>query len=184
MSKHSKEYRAASAQMKRVYKSGKSKPSVTREELTPHLSALGAKVKKRRRGKSFEPGNGFGSEHRFKKGVSGNPGGRTKCSELRKALRVKLASMASLPKPGRTFAEKVADKWVDLALNGNSAAIAAIADNAEGRPHQSISVDDSTQDSMLLLVAGMNRMSAHLGPPEDNSPRFLEEKNDDHDSNG
>jgi hypothetical protein len=172
----SREYKLAQKQMKRVHKSGKSKPSVTREELTPHLSALGAKVKKRRRGKSFEKGNGFGSEHRFKKGVSGNPGGRTKCSELRKALRVKLASTASLPKPGRTFAEKMADKWVQVALNGNSAAIAAIADNAEGRPHQSISVDDSTQDSMLLLVAGMNRMSAHLGPPEDNS-LLLEERN-------
>jgi hypothetical protein len=132
-------------------------------KLTP---ALSVKLKKRPRGRSFEKGNGFGAAHRYKPGESGNPGGRTKCAEISAALRAKLKSEFSLPRAGRTYAEKLVDEWVEQGLGGNTAAIAAIADRAEGRPLVSVSVFDAANDPLNKLVEFMAEESARLGPPE------------------
>jgi hypothetical protein len=139
------------------------------KQLTPAISPAeiraALKIKRRPRGKSFEKGNGFGAEHRYKPGQTGNPGGRTKCSEIRKYLRIKLGAEVALPRKGRTYAERVVDKWIDLALAGNAAAISAIADNAEGRPAVTI-LGDGRPDVLVELRDAMNRRSSQIGPPE------------------
>jgi len=99
------------------------------------------------------------------KGVCPNPGGRTKSAEISKALRVKLKSEVSLPRVGRTYAEQLVDEWVSLGLGGNAAAIAGIADRAEGRPSVSIGFDQS-ENPLIELVAAMHLRSKQIGPPE------------------
>src|SRR5271156_1540345 len=106
--------------------SAKGGKSVTRGALTPDTRVSIVRIKKRPRGKSFQPGNGFGSEHRFKKGMpSANPSGRPLCKEISVALRDRLAS--DRPIPAKTYAEKVAKKWLDESLDGNIAAIVSMS---------------------------------------------------------
>jgi hypothetical protein len=133
--------------------------------LTPDLGAL-PKTKKRPRGRPFPKGdNPVGLSTRFRKGESGNPHGRPKSAEISKALRKLLAAEVSLPRKGRTYAEKLVTKWVEKGLGGNTAAIAAIADRAEGRPNISISTDGSG-DNLTLILAAMSERHAQIGPPE------------------
>jgi hypothetical protein len=122
------------------------------------------KIKKRPRGKPFEKGHGFGAEHRFKPGQSGNPEGRPKCKEISKALRELLASERRLP--AKTGAEKIARKWFEQGLLGNVAALVSLADRCEGRPNISIS-SDGTGDNLPLLIAGMYERHMDIGPPEE-----------------
>jgi Family of unknown function (DUF5681) len=121
---------------------------------------------------SFEKGNGFGSEYRFKPGESGNPGGRAKSAELSSALRAKLKSDKVQKLPSRTFAEKLSDKLVEEGLDGNVAAIVAIADRTEGKPATSITLGDG--DHIKTLCAIMTSKSDELGPPEGFIPHQLE----------
>jgi uncharacterized protein DUF5681 len=121
------------------------------------------KIKKRPRGKSFQPGHGYGSAHRFKPGQSGNPQGRPACKEISKALREILASDHRLP--AKTGAEKVARKWFEQGLLGNVAALVSLADRVEGRPNISISHDGSG-DNLTLILTAMNERHQMIGPPE------------------
>jgi hypothetical protein len=138
---------------------------VRKRNLTPDHDVELPRVKRRPRGKPFPKGHSFGLAHRFKPGESGNPHGRPKSAEISKALRTKLAAEISLPRIGRTYAEQLVDKWVALGLKGNAAAIAAIADRAEGRAAISITTD-TNDNSLNLIVASWNERSAELGPPE------------------
>jgi hypothetical protein len=75
-----------------------SKPErLCQQNLAPVISPPTVRVKKKPRGKSFEPGNCFGSEHRFKKGICPNPGGRAKSHEISVALRELLKSESKKP---------------------------------------------------------------------------------------
>jgi hypothetical protein len=123
------------------------------ERFTP---APRLKVKKRPRGRSFEKGNGFGSEHRYRPGQSGNPGGRPACREISKALREILSS--EKPFKPRTGAERLAIKWFLQSLAGNTAALVSLADRCEGRPAQSLHVTDGQEDMALQMIEGMNRL--------------------------
>lgn len=161
-------------------KAASSKKGLSKQNLSPDHGLTLPSVRKRPRGKAFAKGHSIGAEFRFKKGEpSKNPKGRPKCAALREALRKKLGSEASLPRKGRTFAEKIVDRWVDLALAGNAAAISAIADNAEGRPTVSIDMFDNRVDPFKELIVAMHRRSQIAGPAEDSNeddpaPKLLE----------
>jgi len=137
---------------------------VSTQDSTPPLSVIGPKPKARPRGKSFEKGNGFGSEHRFKKGCpSPNPGGRPKSAYISEALRAKLKSETTKPLKARTYAEKLVDEWVEQGLDGNVAAIAAIADRAEGRPAITV-VSDGRPDNLTLWCESIKELHLAQNP--------------------
>lgn len=121
------------------------------------------RIKKRPRGRSFEPGNGFGSATRYKKGESGNPSGRPACKEISKALRELLATNG-LMKP-RTNAEKLAVKWFLQSLAGNIPAMISLAERCEGRPAIALSITNEN-DPLIELIAAMHEESRRIGPPE------------------
>jgi len=161
-------------------KSSKGGKGVTRGALTPDTGVSIVRIKKRPRGKSFQPGNGFGSEHRFKKGMpSANPSGRPLCKEISVALRDRLAS--DRPIPAKTYAEKVAKKWLDESLDGNIAAIVSMSNRVEGCPATAMQITGG-MDNLSLIVAHMNQRSTdELGHPEGFIPRppELEEDNEE-----
>jgi hypothetical protein len=140
---------------------------------SPVLSALGVKVKGRPRGKSFEPGHGYGAEHRFKPGQSGNPGGRPKSAELSTALKAKLKSDTTRKLKSRTYAEKLCDELVEQGLLGNVSAITAIGDRTEGKPAVTI-LDDGRPNQLTLLIDSMTERSREIGHPEGWMPPLLE----------
>jgi hypothetical protein len=88
------------------------------------------------------PSPDVGKPYHWKKGQSGNPGGRPKMAPLSQACRELLAS----PKPddpdGGTYAEVIAQVLADKALAGDIRAAQELADRAEGRARQSIAVEN------------------------------------------
>jgi hypothetical protein len=81
----------------------------------------------------------------FKKGESGNPGGRPKELAWRNALQ-----MAITAKTGKPLAEalaEIANGLVDLALAGNLTAIREIADRVDGKPSAQVSLNHGLDDS-------------------------------------
>ena len=96
---------------------------------------------------AFDPSIGRGTQ--WKKGQSGNAGGRPKSRMLSEAFRARLAEVVPGDRRGRTYAELIAENVVEIALGEGSAAIAAaneIADRIEGRATQSIQVSDLVAD--------------------------------------
>lgn len=75
----------------------------------------------------------------FRKGQSGNPGGRSKDRAWRDALRL---AVNRLTEDGeQKLLNVIAEKLVALALEGNLAAIREIADRLDGKPIQAVSLD-------------------------------------------
>lgn len=80
----------------------------------------------------------------FRPGHSGNPGGRPKGS-----VKVSSCYERSLSRPfpgdaqGRTYAQVIADKAVELAAEGRIDAIKEVTDRTEGRSKQIIDVNRS-----------------------------------------
>jgi hypothetical protein len=90
----------------------------------------------------------IGASTRWRKGQSGNPGGRPKSRVLSEALRVRLAQVKD-DATGRTFAEAIADNLVRLACSDEPNAVHAaveIANRLEGRSRQSIEFSDISAD--------------------------------------
>jgi hypothetical protein len=132
----------------------------SKQQLAPVTRVTVARIKKRPRGRSFEKGNGFGSEHRFQKGMpSANPSGRPLCKEISKALVQRLASTG--PISARSGAEKLANEWYKQASTGNVPALVSLANRVEGCPATAIQV--TGQDNLVLLLEAM---TGELGPPE------------------
>ena len=95
----------------------------------------------------FNPNIGVGT--RWKRGTSGNPGGRPKSRLLSEALRTRLAEVKAGDLAGRTYAEVVAQNLVEIACSEGPGAVHAaneIGDRIEGRSRQSIEVADITAD--------------------------------------
>jgi hypothetical protein len=88
------------------------------------------------RGRPFEKGNA----HAFKRGQSGNPGGRPKSTKLTEALLAKLGERASAISD-MTFAEFIAQALITQALKGDIRAIAEIFDRSEGKPRQAVTLE-------------------------------------------
>jgi hypothetical protein len=79
----------------------------------------------------------------FKKGVSGNPGGRPKRTPLADACRDVLALSVPDDPEGRTYAQKIAATLAEMAAEGDIGATRELADRAEGRARQSIEIEQS-----------------------------------------
>jgi HPt (histidine-containing phosphotransfer) domain-containing protein len=91
----------------------------------------------------------------FQKGVSGNPGGRGKAL-ITRALREELEAPAE-DSPTLTNAQVIARKLVSMAKSGEIQAIKEIADRAEGKPRQSVTL---TMDTRERLEAAVNQVMA------------------------
>jgi len=131
--------------------------------------------KYRPRGKAFKPGNAFGLATRFRKGVSGCPGGRAKNTAITHALR-ELLAVKITDENGQEFtaAELVAMRVVEHALNGSLPAASEVTDRTEGRPRQTIEMPGSRDDPLLQILEEMGEEHKLLGPPpkprEDQEP--------------
>ena len=94
----------------------------------------------------------------WKPGQSGNPAGRPKLAPLSKAYREKLDEPCPFMR-GRTWAQAIATKMVRLAFMGNLAAAAEIADRAEGKPRQALTIarEEENVDTIGIIqrLAGL-----------------------------
>jgi hypothetical protein len=91
----------------------------------------------------FDSSIGIGT--RFRKGVSGNPGGRPRSRLLSEALRNRLGEIRPGDPDKRTWAEAIASNLVEIACGEGPGAVHAaneISDRIEGRARQSIEVSD------------------------------------------
>lgn len=82
-----------------------------------------------------------GEAHRWRKGQSGNPGGRSPMGALARACRTKLGKRIPYDDAGRRYAEAIADYLGGQALLGDLRSIRELADRAEGRPGQLLEME-------------------------------------------
>ena len=151
--------------MKKTAKSRKLAKGVTRE-FTP---VLRVKVKRLPRGKPFEPGNGFGAATRFKKGEpSANPGGRPKTRLISESARKQIGADIHRAPKLETEADLIVAAQLKKARKGDVVAAAFLADRAEGKP--AVTVLNEGEDTLKLLVFGMDEMYSQLGRPEGMEP--------------
>ena len=91
-----------------------------------------------------------GKSTRWKKGTSGNPGGRPKSALVSEALRKQLVQLKPGDKQARTYAEMIAANMIEIAseADGSEAVHAAgmICDRIEGRVKQQLEFNDITAD--------------------------------------
>ena len=80
----------------------------------------------------------------FKLGQSGNPAGRPRMAPLSQAYRDKLSAPVPHDPQGRTFAQAIADSLAERALAGDIRAAQELADRAEGKPRQSLEIENVT----------------------------------------
>jgi Family of unknown function (DUF5681) len=99
------------------------------------------------------PSPDVGKAYRWKKGQSGNPGGRPKSKTLSDAYRNKLEEPVPNDPEERTWAELIAEAQVRDAVRGNVQAAREIADRTEGRARQAIEFEDAT------MTKAFDRMS-------------------------
>ena len=137
------------------------------------------RVKKRPRGKSFEPGNGFGSKHRFKPGVSGNPSGRPLCKEVNAASRSFLASGIHKSPRAQTNAEAIVAAQGRKAKKGDLGAAQFLADRAEGRAAVSVTHNDQGRGFLDLWIAQTDATVEERGRPEGWRPPLELSEGDD-----
>jgi hypothetical protein len=76
----------------------------------------------------------------FQPGQSGNPGGKTKAKAFESMLRIAINEAGK--EPGTTRLRDVATALVDEAIEGNVAAINAIADRLDGKVPQAVMGDE------------------------------------------
>jgi hypothetical protein len=171
----SREYKLASKQMERVLRAKPSAAGGKQATKAPTSGPSPRRLKLRHapRGKAFAKGNSFGVATRFKPGHKAKaPGLRHVSKEVSDALRRMAAMPAGVEFEARSVAEWTAIKLYRMIQNGSLPAIRELINRCEGLPVQSIRVNESTQDGLLLLIEGMDKVSAKLGAPEDNSPRL------------
>ncbi|MBL8845453.1 MAG: hypothetical protein JNN24_06745 [Hyphomicrobium zavarzinii] len=86
----------------------------------------------------------------FKKGQSGNPGGRPKSKLFREALLAELAAAGEDTMELRDIARKL----IDMAKEGDIQAVKEVADRLEGKPAQESSVSfENKQDAAVCSDA-------------------------------
>ncbi len=94
----------------------------------------------------------------FKKGQSGNPGGRSKEKPFADALRMEIAAAGEDHKALR----RVAKVLIENAESGDIRAIRELADRLDGKPMQAVEASvDASVDSLTSLLErfdGKNRM--------------------------
>src|SRR5215472_1558869 len=87
------------------------------------------------------PSPDVGRSTQFKKGQSGNPGGRPKSSGVSQAARALFAKPVPNDPQGRTYAEALVQMLADKALSGDIRAAQELTDRAEGRAPQSVEIE-------------------------------------------
>ncbi len=98
----------------------------------------------------------------FKKGQSGNPGGRPKEKLFTDALRLELNRETGNGNARRKKLNAIAEKLVECALAGESWAIQQVADRMEGKPQQAIDIAHDMRtardlsDAELAAIVGGN----------------------------
>jgi hypothetical protein len=96
---------------------------------------------------AFDPG--IGKATQWRKGQSGNAGGRPKSRMLSEALRTRLAEVVPGDPAGRTYAEVVAENLIEIACSEGPGAVHAaseIADRLEGRSRTQVEFADITAE--------------------------------------
>jgi hypothetical protein len=81
---------------------------------------------------------------RWKPGQSGNPGGRPKRTPLVDASREVLAEPVPDDAEGCTGARVIAEMLLAKAVKGDIAAAKELADRAEGKPRQSLEIENTS----------------------------------------
>jgi Family of unknown function (DUF5681) len=84
----------------------------------------------------------------FKKGQSGNPGGRPKSRLLSEAYKRLLETEVGKGKNAKTVAELIAEKMGKEARAGKVNAASELADRVEGKPRQAYEVKLSIMDEL------------------------------------
>lgn len=101
----------------------------------------------------------------WKPGQSGNPRGRL--SEKLFADAVRIAVNEEDPISGKRKLRRIAEKLVELALEGEAWAIQQVADRLDGKPAQSIDAQLSDADGAPLVpVINLIGRSEPLSAPE------------------
>lgn len=84
----------------------------------------------------------------WKPGQSGNPGGRPRTAHITEAYRAVLGQIDPEDPEGRTYAERLAEKQVKLAIQGNTQAAREVTDRVEGRAKQQIKLDATIDENL------------------------------------
>jgi hypothetical protein len=87
------------------------------------------------------PSPDVGRATQFKKGQSGNPGGRPKIAPFSQAVRELLVRPVPGDREGRTYAQVIAQVLADNAISGDIRAAQELADRAEGKARQSVEIE-------------------------------------------
>jgi hypothetical protein len=87
-------------------------------------------------------------EHQWKKGQSGNPGGRPKGESLQAILRRRLGEEHN----GKTIAEIVVDAMIKAAAQGNSAHMKELWDRVEGKVAERMRIEGPRDPLLIKLV--------------------------------
>lgn len=77
----------------------------------------------------------------FKKGQSGNPGGKAKTKDFSEAIRLSVLEAEG----DKTKLRLIAEKLVEMAVQGDMQAIREVGDRLEGKPSQSVDVNDARE---------------------------------------
>ena len=104
-------------------------------------SGLQNRAKNRASVKRRGPGNPEkGKPFRWKKGQSGNPGGRPRKTLLTDAYRTILGELVPGDPAGRSYAEMIAESVVLAAIEAKQWAVVELADRTEGKSVQALAL--------------------------------------------
>lgn len=90
------------------------------------------------------PSPDVGKVTQFKKGQSGNPGGRPKVAVFAQAARAVLGKLVPGDPEGRTYAEAIAQVLADKALSGDIRAARELVERAEGKAKESVEIQNGS----------------------------------------
>lgn len=93
----------------------------------------------------------------FRRGQSGNPGGRPRSAVLSDAYRRKLAQVDETDPEKRTFAEILAEKIILKAKEGDVHAVREIADRVEGKAKQTVTITMEKREQLEQAIENMMR---------------------------
>jgi len=90
----------------------------------------------------------------WKKGVSGNPAGRTKTAYLEDfdTIRAKREMMGEATQILRERWQEVINAMIDHAIKGNPQAAAFVANYVLGKPKETVELDTSLQNKMKITI--------------------------------
>lgn len=91
-------------------------------------------------------------------GKSGNPNGRPKKAPMADASREILLALAPGDPQGRTYAQVIAERLAMMARNGDVEAFRALADRAEGKPRQTLGIENDVLRSAFESMSEQEKL--------------------------